>query len=187
MKSKLMIAASCAALALGVAQASAKTLVYCSEGSPENFYPAINTTGTSFDASSRQIYNRLLEFKRGSTEVEGWLRGRPELRPLVDDDADGHTYLNAAGNLLFRVAREELALGPRAVWPPAANQSPAEKNGLSGVEHHRPRGWEKFVDRLAAIDCVERIVYDAAAHGGPRARWRGSTSCARRPSTASAC
>jgi putative CRISPR-associated protein (TIGR02619 family) len=107
---------------------------------------------------------------RASTEVEGWLRGRPELRPLVDDEPDGHTFLNAAGNLLFRVAREELALGPRAVWPPAANQSPKEKNGLSGDEHHRPRGWEKFVDRLAAIDCVKRIVYDATAHGGTRAR-----------------
>src|SRR5258707_5195977 len=69
MKSKLMIAASCAALALGVAGASAKTLVYCSEGSPENFYPAINTTGTSFDASSRPIYSRLLEFERGTTKL----------------------------------------------------------------------------------------------------------------------
>jgi putative CRISPR-associated protein (TIGR02619 family) len=106
---------------------------------------------------------------RANTEVEGWLRGRSDLRPLVEDDADGHTYLNAAGNLLFRVAQEELALGPRAVWPPAANQSPAEKNGLSGVEHHRPRGWQKFVDRLAGIDCVKRIVYDAAAHSGARA------------------
>jgi putative CRISPR-associated protein (TIGR02619 family) len=104
---------------------------------------------------------------RASTEVEGWLRGRPELRPLVDDDPDGHIYLNAAGNLLFRVAREELALGPRAVWPPAVNQSPAEKNGLSGVEHHRPRGWERFVQRLCSIDCVAMIRHDEAAYGGP--------------------
>src|SRR5260370_483440 len=70
MKTQLMIAASCAALALGAAGASAKTLVYCSEGSPENFYPAINTTGTSFDASSRPMYNRLLEFERGTTKLE---------------------------------------------------------------------------------------------------------------------
>jgi dipeptide transport system substrate-binding protein len=69
MKAKLMIAASCAALAIGAASASAKTLVYCSEGSPENFYPAINTTGTSFDASSRPIYSRLLEFERGTTKL----------------------------------------------------------------------------------------------------------------------
>jgi dipeptide transport system substrate-binding protein len=51
------------------APASAKTLVYCSEGSPENFTPALNTTGTSFDAA-RPVYDKLTEFKRGSTEVE---------------------------------------------------------------------------------------------------------------------
>jgi dipeptide transport system substrate-binding protein len=47
---------------------SAKTLVFCSEGSPENFYPGINTTGTSFDANS-QIYSRLVDFERGTTNV----------------------------------------------------------------------------------------------------------------------
>ena len=57
-----------AALLAGAGAASAKTLVYCSEGSPENFTPAINTTGTSFDAA-RPVYNRLTEFKRGTTEV----------------------------------------------------------------------------------------------------------------------
>jgi dipeptide transport system substrate-binding protein len=57
-----------AALLVGATGASAKTLVYCSEGSPENFTPAINTTGTTFDAA-RPIYNRLTEFKRGTTEV----------------------------------------------------------------------------------------------------------------------
>ena len=34
------------ALAFAAGAAGAKTLVYCSEGSPENFYPGINTTGT---------------------------------------------------------------------------------------------------------------------------------------------
>ena len=47
---------------------SAKTLVYCSEGSPENFYPGINTTGTSFDVSE-QIYDNLVGFERGGTSV----------------------------------------------------------------------------------------------------------------------
>jgi dipeptide transport system substrate-binding protein len=47
---------------------AAKTLVYCSEGSPENFYPGINTTGTSFDANS-QIYSRIVDFERGGTSV----------------------------------------------------------------------------------------------------------------------
>ena len=47
----------------------AKTLVYCAEGSPENFSPALNTTGTSFDAA-RPVYDRLTHFTRGSTQVE---------------------------------------------------------------------------------------------------------------------
>ena len=58
-----------AALLLGASAATAKTLVYCSEGSPENFTPAINTTGTSFDAA-RPVYDKLVAFKRGTTEVE---------------------------------------------------------------------------------------------------------------------
>jgi dipeptide transport system substrate-binding protein len=47
-----------------------KTLVYCSEGSPEGFNPALYTAGTTFDASSRQIYNRLAEFEPGTTNIQ---------------------------------------------------------------------------------------------------------------------
>ncbi|WP_284617354.1 ABC transporter substrate-binding protein [Aquabacterium humicola] len=54
---------------LAAPAASAKTFVYCSEGSPENFTPALNTTGTSFDAA-RPVYDRLTHFTRGSTQVE---------------------------------------------------------------------------------------------------------------------
>jgi dipeptide transport system substrate-binding protein len=64
---------------------SAKTLVFCSEGSPENFYPAINTTGTSFDANS-QIYSRIVEFERGGTRVVPGLAERWDISP------DGKTY-----------------------------------------------------------------------------------------------
>ncbi len=57
-------------MALGlVAGAEAKTLVYCSEGSPSSFNPQLETDGTSFDASSRQLYNRLAEFERGTTKI----------------------------------------------------------------------------------------------------------------------
>jgi dipeptide transport system substrate-binding protein len=65
---KILLAATVAAsLACGAAQA--KTLVYCSEGSPENFSPALNTTGTSFDAA-RPVYDKLTQFARGTTTVE---------------------------------------------------------------------------------------------------------------------
>ncbi len=51
---------------LAAAGAQAKSLVYCSEGSPENFSPSMNTTGTSLDAA-RPVYNKLVQFEPGST------------------------------------------------------------------------------------------------------------------------
>ncbi|WP_306029059.1 ABC transporter substrate-binding protein [Stappia sp. MMSF_3263] len=62
--------------------AQSKTLVYCSEGSPEGFDTALYTAGTTFDASSKPVYNRLVEFKRGTTEV---LPGLAESWSVSDD------------------------------------------------------------------------------------------------------
>ncbi|QKV19691.1 ABC transporter substrate-binding protein [Oricola thermophila] len=57
-------------LASGLATAaSAKTLVYCSEGSPEGFDPALYTSGTTFDASSKPVYSGLVQFEPGTTNV----------------------------------------------------------------------------------------------------------------------
>ena len=67
------------------AAAQAKTLVYCSEGSPENFNPQINTTGTSFD-TAYPIFNRLVEFEPGTTNV------KPGLAKSWDVSDDGLTY-----------------------------------------------------------------------------------------------
>ena len=58
------------ALALTTAFAEAKTFVYCSEASPEGFDPAPYTAGTTFDASGHAVYNRLVQFKPGTTEIE---------------------------------------------------------------------------------------------------------------------
>jgi dipeptide transport system substrate-binding protein len=66
------MAAAAAGLAVAVGLggvAQAKTLVYCSEGSPEGFNPSLYTAGTTFDASSRALFNRLVEFERGTTKV----------------------------------------------------------------------------------------------------------------------
>jgi dipeptide transport system substrate-binding protein len=63
----------------------AKTLIYCSEGSPENFYPGVNTTGTSFDAGE-QIYDRIVGFERGTTNVV------PGLAETWDVSPDGLAY-----------------------------------------------------------------------------------------------
>lgn len=63
-----------------------KTTVYCSEGSPEGFNPQLFTSGTTYDASSVPIYNRLVEFKTGTTEV---IHGTAE---KWDISEDGKTY-----------------------------------------------------------------------------------------------
>ncbi|WPH14514.1 ABC transporter substrate-binding protein [Variovorax paradoxus] len=81
----LLAPAALAVLALAAGAVSAKTLVYCSEGSPENFYPGVNTTGTSFDVTT-QVYNTIVEFERGGTKVV------PGLAEKWDISADGTVY-----------------------------------------------------------------------------------------------
>src|SRR5262249_27854931 len=56
MNRSILLAAVCASALIAAPVASAKTLIFCSEGSPENFYPGVNTTGTSFDGAE-PIYN----------------------------------------------------------------------------------------------------------------------------------
>ncbi|MEN2980840.1 ABC transporter substrate-binding protein [Tistrella bauzanensis] len=82
----LMGAAAAVALLGAVGAAEAKTMVYCSEGSPEGFNPQLFTSGTTFDASSRNVYNRLVEFERGTTTV------KPGLAERYDVSDDGLTY-----------------------------------------------------------------------------------------------
>lgn len=70
MKRRMLSAvAAIAGLMCFATTAQAKTLVFCSEGSPEGFNPALYTAGTTFDASSQQVFNRLVEFERGATTI----------------------------------------------------------------------------------------------------------------------
>jgi len=85
MKFRPKLAGWATAFALSASAATAQTLVYCSEGSPEGFDPALYTAGTTFDASSHPIYNRLVEFKVGTTEVI------PGLAESWEVSADGKT------------------------------------------------------------------------------------------------
>src|SRR6516164_3305000 len=99
-------AAFCLVALLTATQLSAKTLVYCSEGSPENFYPAINTTGTSFDANS-QVYDRIVDFERGGTTVVPGLAERWE----ISGDGTVYTFHLRKGvkwqsNRLFKPTRD---------------------------------------------------------------------------------
>ncbi|MFZ1727076.1 MAG: ABC transporter substrate-binding protein [Albidovulum sp.] len=69
MNFKRSLTAALLLTAMGVSAAAAKTLVYCSEGSPEGFDPALYTSGTTFDASEHTIFDKLVLFKTGTTEV----------------------------------------------------------------------------------------------------------------------
>ena len=63
-----------------------KTLVYCSEASPSTFNPQLATDGPTFNASSEMIYNRLVDFKAGTTEVQ------PSLAESWTVSKDGKVY-----------------------------------------------------------------------------------------------
>ncbi|EOY7767277.1 ABC transporter substrate-binding protein [Escherichia coli] len=74
-------------VALGVSSTVyAKTLVYCSEGSPESFNPQLYTSGTSVDASAVPVYNRLVDFKVGTTVLV------PSLAERWEISGDGKAY-----------------------------------------------------------------------------------------------
>jgi len=91
MKTKLfgVVAGIAAAAAISIAApsgASAKTFVFCSEGSPGGFNPSLHSAGTDFDASAQTIYNRLGEFEPGTTKVV------PGLAESWSASDDGLTY-----------------------------------------------------------------------------------------------
>lgn len=73
-------------LITGLAQAANKTFINCVSRSPSGFSPVLVMEGISYNASSQQVYNRLVEFKRGSTDLE------PALAESWEVSDDGLTY-----------------------------------------------------------------------------------------------
>jgi dipeptide transport system substrate-binding protein len=78
---KLVIALGLSAVA--VASQAAGTLIYCSEASPEGFDNAQYTGGNTFDASGHALFNRLVEFQKGTTNIQ------PSLAESWTTSADG--------------------------------------------------------------------------------------------------
>lgn len=83
-----LIAATAIGMAVSVGAAQAKTFVYCSEGSPEGFNPVFYTSGTTFDATARNVFDRLAHFERGATDVVPGLAERWD----VSDDGKVYTF-----------------------------------------------------------------------------------------------
>lgn len=48
---------------------AAKNFVFCMEGSPSSFNPQLVSDGVSMNSSAQTVFNRLVEFKYGSTEI----------------------------------------------------------------------------------------------------------------------
>lgn len=63
-----------------------KTFVNCVSRSPTGFSPVLVMDGLSYNASSQQIYNRLVEFVPGNTDIE------PALAESWEISEDGLTY-----------------------------------------------------------------------------------------------
>lgn len=74
------------AISAPASAAPGKTLVFCSEGSPAGFDPGQHTTSTDFDASTYTVYNELVQFHRGTLDLE------PMLATSWDTSADQRTY-----------------------------------------------------------------------------------------------
>lgn len=75
-----------AAIILGMASAAhGKTLVYCSDSSPQGFGPQLWDLGASLDAV-RPVFNRLVEFETGSSQL------KPGLADSWTISEDGLTY-----------------------------------------------------------------------------------------------
>ncbi|MDG6881204.1 Hemin-binding lipoprotein [Phocoenobacter uteri] len=86
LRTKFSIITTTFMLASGVAQAAGKTFFYCTDKAPKGFSPILVIDGKTYNASSQQVYNRLVEFKRGSTDIE------PALAESWDISNDGLTY-----------------------------------------------------------------------------------------------
>ena len=80
---KAAVAAALLGMSLG---ASAKPLVVCTEASPEGFDIVQYTGVVTADASAETVFDRLVDFKPGSTDIE------PGLAQSWDISEDGKTY-----------------------------------------------------------------------------------------------
>ncbi|KGQ70627.1 peptide transporter [Chelonobacter oris] len=89
MKSRHLFALTALGFAFSTAVAAAPhTLINCIGNSPGQFSPAITNDANDFNASSQQVYNSLLAFKSGSTEIEPALAERWE----ISDDGLSYTF-----------------------------------------------------------------------------------------------
>ncbi|WP_245462269.1 ABC transporter substrate-binding protein [Mesorhizobium sp. M7A.F.Ca.CA.001.11.2.1] len=135
-------------------QAYAKTLVYCSEANPETFNPAIGTADSTMDAAAKTIFNRLVEFKPGTTEVG------PALAESWEVSADGKIYtfhlrhgVKFQSNDHFTPSREFNADDVLYTFNRQRDASnPYHKLGGGAYEYFNALGMGTLIDKIDKVD-----------------------------------
>ncbi|HQU02790.1 MAG TPA: ABC transporter substrate-binding protein, partial [Acetobacteraceae bacterium] len=134
---------------------AAKTLVFCSEGSPEGFNPQFFETGTTMDASSVPIYNRLVQFDLGTTNII------PALAESWTVSADGLSYtfrlrkgVKFHSNAKFKPTRDFNADDVLFTYYRMADPKNPFHNTAPGqtFAYFEDMGLDKIVDKLEKID-----------------------------------
>jgi dipeptide transport system substrate-binding protein len=153
---QLCTVAVAAMTALLAAPAMAKgTLVYCSEGSPEGFQPQFFTTGTTFDAVSVPMFNRLVEFETGTTNVI------PALAESWTVSPDGKTYtfklrkgVKFHSNANFKPSRDFNADDVLFSWYRMADDSHPFHKFTAGqtFAYFDDMGMKNIVDKVEKVD-----------------------------------
>jgi len=149
-------AALIAALAGAATLAQAKgTLVYCSEGSPEGFQPQFFSTGTTFDAVSVPMFNRLVQFEIGTTNVvpalaESW---------TISPDGKVFTFKLRRGvkfhsNANFKPTRDMNADDVIFSWDRMANDKNPFHAGTGGqtYAYFDDMGMKNIVEKVEKVD-----------------------------------
>src|SRR6059058_4578537 len=152
----LLRAALVAGLLLSFSTAVAKgTLVYCSEGSPEGFQPQFFTTGTTFDAVSVPMFNRLVEFEIGTTNI------KPALAESWTVSPDGKVYtfklrkgVKFHSNANFKPSREFNADDVLFSWYRMADENHPFHKLTAGqtFSYYEDMGMKNIVDKVEKVD-----------------------------------
>ena len=87
-------------------------------------------------------------------DAQSWLSANPRLEDLVDYD-EKNVYLNPAAHMLFVLYQGQTPVP----WPPESKRLPRDKDGISGISHHRPKGWELIVEKLCKHPYVDFVRY----------------------------
>jgi dipeptide transport system substrate-binding protein len=154
-RTSLACAVALAAFAAAPSALAKGTLVYCSEGSPEGFQPQFFSTGTTFDAVSVPMFNRLVQFDTGTTDVVPALATSWTVSP----DSKAYTFKLRKGvkfhsNAQFRPTRDMNADDVVFSWSRMADDANPFHRMTAGqtFAYFDDMGMKNIVDKVEKVD-----------------------------------